>query len=130
MKPTHSTPLETLKKELEFVDHAGYKKPVGGRQPLFCMETGSTWRKPVFIEDSPVCPKEKYCACNPEGDCVLMGFVPAEHKHETLPCHHIPLNEKGETIASLEQDRDKVEPALRDWLAKMIGKLEATDAKH
>jgi len=62
MKPTH-TPLDTLKKELEFVDHAGYRKAIGSRQPLFCMETGSTWRKPTFIEDSPVCPKEKYCAC-------------------------------------------------------------------
>jgi hypothetical protein len=130
MKHAQTTPLETLKKELEFVDDAGYKKPVGSRQALFCMETGATWRKPVFIEDSPTCPKEKYCPCNPEGDCVLLGFVPAEHKHETLPCHHIPLNEKGETIAGLEKDRDKVEPALRDWLVKTIGKLEGTENKH
>ncbi len=117
MKPTH-TPLDTLKKELEFVDHAGYKKPIGSRQPLFCMETGSNWRKPTFIEDSPSCPKEKYCACNPVGDCVLLGFVPNEHKHETLPCHHIPLNENGETIASLQTDRDKVEPVPRAWFHK------------
>ena len=87
MKPTH-TPLDTLKKELEFVDHAGYRKPIGSRQPLFCMETGSNWRKPVFIEDSPVCPKEKYCACNPEGDCVLLGFVPNEHKHDRFDRSH------------------------------------------
>jgi len=128
MKPTH-TPLDTLKKELEFVDHAGYRKAIGSRQPLFCMETGSTWRKPTFIEDSPVCPKEKYCACNPEGDCVLLGFVPNEHKHETLPCHHIPLNEKGETIASLQTDRDKVEPVLRNWLVRTIEKLQTSGTK-
>jgi hypothetical protein len=128
MKPTH-TPLDTLKKELEFVDHAGYRKAIGSRQPLFCMETGSNWRKPVFIEDSPSCPKEKYCACNPEGDCVLLGFVPNEHKHETLPCHHIPLNEKGETVASLASDRDKVEPVLRNWLVRTIEKLQSAGAK-
>ncbi len=128
MKPTH-TPLDTLKKELEFVDHAGYKKPIGSRQPLFCMETGSNWRKPTFIEDSPSCPKEKYCACNPEGDCVLLGFVPNEHKHETLPCHHIPLNENGETIASLQTDRDKVEPVLRNWLVRTIEKLQMSGTK-
>jgi hypothetical protein len=128
MKPTY-TPLDTLKKELEFVDHAGYRKPVGSRQPLFCMETGASWRKPTFIEDSPSCPKEKYCACNPEGDCVLMSFVPNEHRHDTLPCHHIPLNEKGETIASLATDRDKVEPVLRGWLVKTIDKLQAAGSK-
>jgi hypothetical protein len=128
MKPTY-TPLDTLKKELEFVDHAGYRKPVGSRQPLFCMETGASWRKPTFIEDSPSCPKEKYCACNPEGDCVLMSFVPNEHRHDTLPCHHIPLNEKGETIASLATDRDKVEPVLRGWLVKTIEKLQAAGSK-
>ncbi len=128
MKPT-CTPLDTLKKELEFVDHAGYRTPVGARQPLFCMETGASWRKPTFIEDSPVCPKEKYCACNPEGDCVLLGFVPSEHKHDTLPCHHIPLNEKGETIASLATDRDKVEPVLRNWLVSTIEKLQASGTK-
>jgi hypothetical protein len=128
MKPTH-TPLDTLKNELEFVDHAGYRKAIGSRQPLFCMETGSNWRKPVFIEDSPSCPKEKYCACNPEGDCVLLGFVPNEHKHETLPCHHIPLNEKGETVASLASDRDKVEPVLRNWLVRTIEKLQSAGAK-
>ena len=128
MKPTY-TPLDTLKKELEFVDHAGYRKPLGSRQPLFCMETGANWRKPTFIEDSPACPKEKYCACNPEGDCVLMSFVPDEHRHDTLPCHHIPLNEKGETIASLATDRDKVEPVLRNWLVRTIEKLQSTSTK-
>ena len=129
MKPKQGSPLATLKQELEFVDHAGYKKPVNSRQPLFCMESGETHRKAVFIEDSPSCPKEKYCACNPEGDCVLLNFVPQESRHETLPCHHIPLNEKGETIATLERDRDKVEPALRNWLVRTIEKLEGNVAK-
>ena len=127
MKPKQTSPLATLKQELEFVDHAGYRKSIGSRQPLFCMETGAELRKPVFIEDSPSCPKEKYCACDPSGDCVLLSFVPSERKHEALPCHHIPLNEQGDTIATLQhEDRKKVEPVLRNWLAKKIGELEAS----
>lgn len=130
MKPPQTTPLNTLKRELEFVDHGGYRKPIGGRQPLFCMESDANWRKPTFIEDSPVCPKEKYCPCNPEGDCVLLQFVPTEHRHESLPCHHIPLDEKGKTIASLQQEeRGKVEPTLRNWLVTTIEKLEAGGTK-
>jgi hypothetical protein len=58
-----------------------------------------------------------------------MSFVPNEHRHDTLPCHHIPLNEKGETIASLATDRDKVEPVLRGWLVKTIEKLQAAGSK-
>jgi hypothetical protein len=119
--------LSTLKCELEFLNRGGYRTPIGRRQPLFCMETGADWKNPIFIEDSPSCPKEKYCACNPEGDCVLMSLVPAEQRHETLPCHHIPLNEHGETIATLEKsgDRKKVEVALKSWLEKNIERLES-----
>jgi hypothetical protein len=123
MKPEPTSPLVTLQQELEFLDHGGYHKPVGYRQPLFCMESDASWRKRTIFEDSPSCPKEKYCACNPEGDCNLLSFVPREFRHETLPCHHIPLNDKGETIASLIEQPDRVEPALRGWLAKTIAKL-------
>ena len=125
MKTTHDA-LTVLKGELKFLDQGGYKKPIGRRQPMFCMETGADWKKPVFFEDSPSCPKEKYCACNPEGDCVLMNLVPAEQRHLAVPCRHIPLNEKGETIDSLEKsgDRAKVEATLKSWLVKNIEKLE------
>jgi hypothetical protein len=129
MKPKPSSPLATLKQELAFVDHAGYKKTVGTRQPLFCMESGVSWRNPMFIEDSPSCSKEKYRACNLQGDCVLLSFVPRERRQETLPCHHIPLNGKGETIATLKHDRDAVELALRNWLRKTIERLEDSKVK-
>lgn len=125
MKPTHDA-LTTLKGELEFVNKGGYHALVGRRQPLFCMESGADWKKPVFLEDSPSCPKEKYCACNPEGDCVLLSFVPAEQRHQALPCHHIPLNAQGDTIASLEKsgNHSKTEAELKSWLSKNIEKLE------
>src|SRR5215471_8923781 len=124
MKSKPTSRLATLKQELEFLDHGGYHKPVGYRQPLFCMESGGSCRKPTIFEDSPSCPKEKYCACNPAGDCVLLSFVPQEHRQAALPCHHIQLNDKGETIASLIEEPDRIEPALRVWLTKTIEKLE------
>ncbi len=110
--------LAVLKQEREFLDSGGYRSSIGSRQPLFCMETSADWRQPLFFEDSPSCPKKKYCACDPEGDCVLMSFVPAERRHETIPCHHIPLNEKGQTISSLSRTapNKEIESALRIWL--------------
>jgi hypothetical protein len=130
MKPTHNL-LTTLEKELDFIDHAGYRKPIGSRQPLFCMETSVEWRKPAFFEDSPSCPKEHYCACDPKRGCILLGFVPRERRSETVPCHHIPLNEQGDTIASFEKSgqHEQVEPALRNWLVKTIGKLRNARAQ-
>ena len=122
--------LSTLKGELDFVDHGGYRTLVGRRQPLFCMETGADWKNREFFEDSPSCPKQKYCACDPQSSCSLMSFVPVEQRHRTLPCHHIPLNDAGETIASLEKsgNREKIEAALKVWLVKNIEKLEERTA--
>lgn len=118
--------LSTLKRELEFLDHGGYRSSVGTRQPLFCMETEADWHKPLFFEDSPSCPKKKYCPCDPQGDCVLMGFVPNEHRQDPVPCRQIPLNEQGVTIEALSRSgkREAIEPTLRTWLVKAIGELE------
>jgi hypothetical protein len=55
-----------------------------------------------------------------------MSFVPPEHRHDTLPCHHIPLNENGQTIHSLygAGTNKEIEMALRTWLLKTIKKLQ------
>ena len=125
MKTAENT-LSTLKQELEFLNQGGYRKPIGSRQPLFCMETSAEWRQPSFFEDSPSCPKQRYCPCNPEGDCVLLGFVPGEHRHEAVPCRHIPLNDQGETINSLDRTttHEKIEGTLRNWLVKTVERLQ------
>ena len=119
--------LTVLKGELDFVNRGGYRSLVGRRQPMFCMETGADWKKPAFFEDSPSCPKEHYCPCDAEGDCTLLHLVPQQQRHEAVPCRHIPLNDNGDTISSLEQsgDRKKIEVALRTWLEKNIAQLEA-----
>lgn len=123
--------LSTLKHELEFLDRGGYRRPVGARQPLFCMESGVEWRPPLFFEDSPICPKKKYELCSTERDCVLMGLVPLERRTETIPCRHIPLNEQGETIENLTgrgATEQQIETALRAWLVKTIAELERASA--
>jgi hypothetical protein len=60
-----------------------------------------------------------------------MDFVPSEKRSEAIPCHHIPLNENGDTIASLEgRDEDfKVQEAMKDWLHRTIHQLQAAGAK-
>ncbi|HEX6820839.1 MAG TPA: hypothetical protein VF123_02190 [Candidatus Sulfotelmatobacter sp.] len=119
--------LVILKSELEFLDRGGYHRTVGSRQPLFAMESEPAWRAPLFFEDSPSCPKRRYEECTPERDCVLMDFVPQAFRQETLPCRHIPLNAKGDTVEGLAKSgRSKeIEPVLRAWLVKTIAELEA-----
>ena len=119
--------LTTLKTELDFVDHGGYRKPVVARQPLFCMETSAQPEPRTFFEDSPVCPKERHAACDPASSCALMSFVPEGHRSDVLPCHHIPLNDRGDTIAKLEKNgnRAETETAIREWVARNVELAEA-----
>jgi hypothetical protein len=48
-----------------------------------------------------------------------------------VPCHHIPLNAEGVTIADLEErnDQQALEEAVRGWLEQMIAGLEARDGQ-
>jgi hypothetical protein len=123
--------LSLLRHELEFLDHGGYRARVQYRQPLFCMETSTEERKALIFEESPSCPKKRHTACPPEGGCTLMDFVPFEEQHEAIPCRHIPLDEKGETIESLYRagGNEKVEPVLRIWLVKKIQEFEQPSAR-
>jgi len=126
MKNT-SAILSTLKRELEFLNQGGYEVADEFRQPLFCMEAPAAWRKPLIFEESPSCPKKKYCACDPDGNCALMSLVPVEHLHETVPCRYIPLNQDGETVDSLYRTgtNEEINSALRQWLVKTIAEFEA-----
>jgi hypothetical protein len=125
---TANKALSILKSELAFLDRGGYHLTVGARQPLFCMESDANWRKPLFFEDSPSCPKHNYEECFPERDCVLMGYVPKAFRNETVPCRHIPLNEKGDTVESLTKSGRAVdvEPTIRTWLVKTIEEIQAS----
>lgn len=55
-----------------------------------------------------------------------MDFVPSEYRDKEVPCRNIPLNERGETVNSLDQrgDREETERRLLDWLNTTIAHLE------
>jgi len=131
MNATEKT-FATLQVELAFLDSGGYRRPVGSRQPFFCMESPVGWKHPLFFEDSPICPKRSYEMCTLERDCVLMDFVPLEDKLQKVPCRHIPLNERGESIASMARagaTTAQIEAALRKWLLATIDDLKNSVAE-
>ena len=118
--------LATLRQELEFLDSGGYRGEIGSRQPLFCMESSDEWRQPLFFEDSPSCPKERYEMCSTDRDCALMDFVPVKDQRQKIPCRHVLLNGRGETIASMARAgarHEQIETALRNWLVTKIEEL-------
>jgi len=102
--------LDTLRLELKFLELGLYRAPTPGR-PLF-----------VF-EDSPTCSRYGAATCP---KCVLTQFVPLECRSETVPCHHIPLNDARETVDSLYQTgtQEELEEALCRWLSATIKRLE------
>ena len=59
---------------------------------------------------------------HPCSECWLIDFVPAEKRGEAIPCHHIPLNHRGDTVEALGGpcDDPEVKIAMRDWLRRTI----------
>jgi len=102
--------LETLRLELKLIELGLYCVPTPG-SPL------------SVFEDSPICPLHGADHCP---DCGLIQFVPSESRSEPVPCHHIRLNEAGETIHSLYRtgSREELEEALRNWLTATIKRLD------
>jgi hypothetical protein len=113
--------LAALKFELSFLERGGYGRSV--REPR---------RELSVFQDSPSC--LNYASAertHPCSECFLINFVPAEKQGESIPCHHIPLNDRGDTLESLEgYGRDfQVQEAMRGWLQKTIAELEAVPAQ-
>jgi len=109
--------VDWLKLEIEVIEKGGYNPSV--REPR---------KQPRIFRDSVVCPnmglEEKVEPC---AHCFLMEFVPAEFKSsDNNPCHLIPLNDKGDTVASLEEEdeHEKAQTLLLSWLYKTIARLE------
>ncbi len=109
--------IEALKIQRSVLKDGGYGRSV--RTP---------WKETQLFRDSLTClnfdePTLKH-SCD---ECVLSEWVPSDHRAEDIPCHFIPLNEKGESISSLEgeAERDRAEQALLDWLDRTIQRLEA-----
>jgi len=108
--------LEVLKFELNFLEQGGYGRSV--RTP---------WKPTSIFLDSPSClnfndPQRP----NPCNECLLTDFVPMKGQEEEIPCHHIPLNAQGETVHTMERQREQIEleEALKGWLRSTIQRIE------
>lgn len=108
--------LDILKFELDFLENGGYGRSV--RTP---------WKATSLFQDSLSCinfgDPERSRPCD---ECLLMDFVPSDRRSTDIPCHHIPLTERGETIEVIEQgkSREELEEALKSWLRKTIHQIE------
>ena len=108
--------LSLLKEQLAFFDNGGYGSPFR-----------SYWRPTLLIRDSPLClnadPQAKARSCS---ECKMILMVPSEKRTSLIPCHHIPLNEAGDTIASLYASgtQAKLDKTFREWLLAKVRELE------
>jgi hypothetical protein len=91
--------LEVLKFELNFLEQGGYGRSV--RTP---------WKRTSIFQDSPSCinfnSSEEIHPCN---ECLLSDLVPAGAQTEKVSCHHIPLNQLGQTVHSMERQNTQGE---------------------
>ena len=117
----HSELLKALKQQLAFFDHGGYGYTYR-----------STWRPTLLIRDSPLCLNATFTRARPCRECILFSMVPPEKRDLLLPCHHIPLNQAGDTVAKLYADggQETLDRTFRDWLHTTIQRLEEKEANQ
>ena len=114
--------LELLKEELAFIEQGGYGRSV--RTP---------WLPKSAFQDSLTCINYGYpYRAHPCSECHLVDFVTTDHRGESVPCHYIPLNEAGETIADLEAENNqpKLEATLKHWMRMKIKEIEEARANQ
>ena len=108
--------LEVLKFELSFLEQGGYGRSV--RTP---------WKPTSVFLDSPSCINfNDSSGPHPCTECLLTDFVPLKYREEKVPCHYIPLNAQGETVYTMERQREQIEleEALKSWLRETIQRIE------
>ncbi len=109
-----SDTLQTLRFELNYLELGGLEKD----------RAVSTVKSP--FRESSACvnfgdPLRPH-ACS---ECSLYQFVPEDKRDEEVPCHHIPLNDSGETVAELiNRDPRRMVLVLEQWLRTTIAQLE------
>lgn len=114
--------IEALKLEIQVIEKGGYNPSV--RQPH---------TQPRTFRDSVTCLnlglEEKQEPCT---SCFLSEFVPPDQRAGSGDlCHKIPLNDRGDTVETLERqgDADKVQAVVLDWLKRTVARLEAEIAR-
>lgn len=108
--------FRSLKTELRFQETGGYAKVAA-----------ATGREPFIFQDSPACPNyDNPLEETPCSDCALLALVPPQHRNRPIPCRHIVLNSRGETVESLSElgGAAEAERQLHGWLTKTIQAIE------
>jgi len=109
--------LELLKDELVFIEQGGYGRSV--RTP---------WLSKSIFRDSLTCLNYGYpYRAHPCAECRLLDFVGPQDHSQPIPCHCIPLTDAGKTLEELELEGNepKAVNAVKTWLRKTIGQIEA-----
>lgn len=90
----------------------------------------SSWRPTLLIRDSPLCLKATAPGAHPCAECMVFLMVPPEKRSLLLPCHNIPLNQAGDTIATLyaHGTQEELDRAFHDWLFATIQRLQEREA--
>ena len=88
--------LEILRYELNYIEQGGFERD----RALLGIESPFQGTIACINFGDPIQAHE----CR---ECLLSQFVPANKQTEEIPCHHIPLNAAGETIAELIQKNDQ-----------------------
>ncbi len=110
--------IEALKLEIEVIERGGYHPSVHDphRQPR-------TFRDSVTCLNVGLEAKERPCS-----ECFLIEFVPPELRGSGGDiCHKIPLNERGDTVESLQLqgDPEKLQATVLGWLKRTVAQLES-----
>jgi hypothetical protein len=108
--------LERLKNELGSLEYGRNRRSVY-----------MPWEDVSFFQDSVTCLNHGLEGRpHPCSECLLMDFVPEVSRNEKNPCHHIHLDEKGNTIDRLDRgyNRGSVEESVAAWLRNRIAELE------
>ena len=112
--------VDVLKSELEYLRSGAYSER-------------ESWGPGFIFEDSPTClnfgHKDNPGPCS---GCVLMDFVPPQHRSQKFPCRHIPLDASGQTLDGLYRhcDQAEVEATVSNWLQVAIQRLEREREGH
>jgi len=111
--------LEVLRYELNLIEQSGYGSWYS-----------TPWGPASIFQDSLTCPNHgdptRPHACH---ECLLYDFIPEKYRTEDVPCHHIPLNKHGDTVAA-PQSEEELRENVRHWLKRTIGRIEAERAKE
>jgi len=111
--------IRLLEAELDFIEGGGYGRPAGQpsqERPIF-------YHTPACINHWMVPGHKSEC----HEDCILLDAVPQGHRNEAMPCHHIPLNQAGDTVNSLDREggEERLEDTVKRWLRETISRLKA-----